>query len=215
MKKIRNLIFDFDGTLADTSDLIVATMQKSVQDLGLPPKSRQEMKATIGVRLEEIPAILWPAIENLGKPFSDIYRKNFEITKDKIPVTLFPGVKATLERLKLENYQMAVATSRSHRSVEMLSEDLGIKDCFRCLIGGDDIKEGKPHPESVLRIMKEMNWKGEETMMVGDMPVDIIMGKNAGVSTCGVAYGNGNSKDLEEAWANFIISRFPDLIKIL
>lgn len=215
MFKIRNIIFDFDGTLADTSKLIVATMQKSIQDYGLPFRSEEQIKATIGVRLEEIPSILWPSFKGIGKPFTAIYRKNFEELKDNIPVLLFPGVKETLSKLKEEGYLMAIATSRSHRSVEELTQQLGIRDYFAYLLGGNDVSKGKPNPESIFKILSEMSWKKEETMMVGDMSVDIQMGKNAVIKTCGVTYGNGKTLELEEAGADNIISVFSNLKNIL
>ena len=77
---IRNLIFDFDGTIADTSKLIVATMQKSIGIAKLPYRNEDQIKATIGYRLEEIPSILWPdlsSIKNFGESVAAIYRKNF------------------------------------------------------------------------------------------------------------------------------------------
>lgn len=215
MDEIKNIIFDFDGTLADTSKLIVATMQKSIQDYGLPFRNEEEIKATIGVRLEEIPSILWPSIKDLGEPFATIYRKNFEELKDKFPVTLFPGVKETLSRLKRADYKMAIATSRSHRSVEELTRQLGVRDCFVFLLGGNDVLEGKPDPESIYKISEEMDWRKDETMMVGDMKVDILMGKNAGIRTCGVSYGNGKALELEETGANYVISEFTRLTNII
>ncbi len=60
MKTIQNLIFDFDGTLADTAPLIMATMQTTIHELQLPPRTDTECRATIGLRLEDVPAELWP-----------------------------------------------------------------------------------------------------------------------------------------------------------
>lgn len=215
MTEFKNIIFDFDGTLADTSKLIVATMQKSIQDSGLPFRNAEQIKATIGVRLEEIPSILWPSFKGLGEPFDAIYRKNFEELKDQIPVTLFPGVKETLSKLKGNGYKMAIATSRSHRSVEELTHQLGIRDYFIYLLGGNDVSEGKPKPESIFKILSEMDWNQNETMMVGDMAVDILMGRNAGIKTCGVTYGNGKALELEEVGADYIITDFSHLIDII
>lgn len=215
MGKVKNIIFDFDGTLADTSKLIVATMQKSIRDYGLPFKNEEQIKSTIGVRLEEIPAILWPSFKNVGEPFAKIYRKNFEELKDKTAIDLFHGVNETLGKLKDEGYQMAVATSRSHKSVEELTKELRIRDCFVYLLGGDDVSEGKPHAESIYKILKERDWNKEETMMIGDMGVDIKMGKNAGIKTCGVTYGNGKVLELEGAGADYVIPCFQDLLTII
>lgn len=214
MKIIKNIIFDFDGTLADTSNLIVATMQKSIKDCSLPFRDENQIKATIGIRLEEIPSILWPSLSGIGDTFASLYRKNFEELKTTIPVTLFPNVKETLLKLKDEGYQLAIATSRSKRSVEELTEQLGIKDYFVTLIGGDDVTEGKPNPESIFKIMSERDWQPNETLMVGDMYVDILMGKNAGIKTCGVTYGNGQRDELCRDGSDFIIGNFIDLLSI-
>lgn len=215
MTQIKNIIFDFDGTLADTSKLIVSTMQKTIQDYGLPYRDDTQIKATIGLRLEEIPSILWPFFKGLGEPFANIYRKNFNELKNEIHVTLFPGVKETLTKLKGLGYPMAIATSRSYRSVVELSLQLGIKDNFEYLLGGDNVSEGKPDAESIYKIISDMDWKKDETMMVGDMAVDILMGRNAGIKTCGVTYGNAKASDLEEAKADYIISDFSKLMDII
>lgn len=212
---IKIFIFDFDGTLADTSQLIVSTMQKTVKDFGLPFRDEDQIKSTIGLRLEEIPGILWPDLKNIGESFVSGYRKNFEEVKNNIPVKLFPGVKETLSNLKVNGYKMAIATSRSHKSVEELTKTFHINEFFDCLVGGDDVSEGKPNPESIFKISDLMDWDIHEIIMVGDMAVDILMGKNAGVKTCGVTYGNGKILELEEAGADFIIPSFHSMPEIL
>ena len=208
---IKNIIFDFDGTLADTSQLIVATMQKTIIELNLPYRNGDQIRSTIGIRLEEIPSRLWPKIENIAKKYADVYRMNFEKLKHEIKVELYPNVKETLESLKKNKINLAIATSRSHKSVEELLKQLDINNYFSYILGGDDVKEGKPNPESILKILKEKNWKEVETLMVGDMDVDILMGKNAGIRTCGVSYGNGTETDLKEAGATLIINDFSEL----
>ena len=215
MAQIRNIIFDFDGTLADTSKLIVATMHKSIKEYGLPSRTEEQIRATIGVRLEEIPSILWPSHKDIGVIFAMVYRKNFEELKKKIQITLFEGVKESLSELYDKGYQMAVATSRSHRSVEDLVKRFGINDAFVYILGGDDVSIGKPNPESIYKIMSERDWNPTNTLMVGDMPVDIKMGKMAGLMTCGVTYGNGEAIELENAGANFMISTFKEIFNIL
>lgn len=212
---MKNIIFDFDGTLADTAPLIVATMQKSIEDMGLPFRNDDQIKATIGLRLEEIPSNLGYEIENIGDTFGSIYRKNFEELKYEIQVRLFEGVKETLTILKEKGYKMAIATSRSQRSVLELTESLGIQEYFDYLLGGDNVLEGKPNPESIFKILKDRNWKIEDTIMIGDMAVDILMGRKAGTKTCGVTYGNGKAAKLKEAGANFIIDSIRALTVIL
>ena len=77
------------------------------------------------------------------------------------------------------------------------------------------MKEAKPTPEPVLKTLADMHFDACETLVVGDMAVDIHMGANAGAKTCGVTWGNGTKDELEEAGATFIIDRIEDLIEIV
>ena len=117
---IRNIIFDFDGTLADTSALILATMKQAVNHIQLSPKTDEEYRSTIGLRLEEVPSKLWPEELDLSEKYAETYRRYFEIIKSEVPITLFPDVKETLEKLRESGIRMGVATSRIHKSLEGL-----------------------------------------------------------------------------------------------
>ena len=77
------------------------------------------------------------------------------------------------------------------------------------------MKEAKPKPEPVLKTLSDMHYDAGETIVVGDMAVDIQMGVNAGTKTCGVTWGNGTRDELENVGANFIIDRIEDLIKFV
>lgn len=212
---IKNVIFDFDGTLADSLELILATNHRTIAELGLPSKTDNEIKACIGLKLEEAPAIFWPGLKDVEQPFVATYRRVFNDLKDRIPVTLFPGVADALSQLKNNGCRLSIATSRSRASANELTEKLGIKDCFDIIIGGDDVENGKPHPEAIYKILTATGAKPEETMMVGDMGVDVAMGKAAGASACGVTWGNGFRKDLEIAGADMIVDSMESLGNIV
>lgn len=213
--EIRNIIFDFDGTLADTTALIVATIKETVRCLNLPERSVEAYKGTIGLRLDDVPSRLWPNKANISESYASTYRKNFEEIKKIVPIELFSGVRETLNDLKKEGLRMAIATSRGHESLTNLLESFGIADYFDILVGGDDVVKGKPHPEPVVKILTERGWLSAETIVVGDMDVDIMMGRAAGTTTCGVTYGNGKEAELSYAGANFIIHHFSELLKVL
>ena len=211
---MKNLIFDFDGTLADTWPLIEAVMMRLIQEMNLPSRTVDEIKTTIGLKLEEAPLILWPDKHDIKDQFVTTYRRIFEEIKDKVDIGLFPGVKETLETLKNSGHRMAIATSRTTQSAEELTRRLGIRDYFDCVLGADKVVNGKPHPETVEKILAEMGWQPGESIMVGDMGVDIKMGRSAGLSTCGVTFGNGKIEDLEAAGADLIIDEFDRLILV-
>lgn len=215
MSNIKNLIFDFDGTLVDTAPLIIKTMQAAIKELELPEKSEEEYRATIDLRLEEIPAVLWPEVPNLSEKYATTYRRIFDDLKRPINVACFPDVVNSLRSLYAAVYRMAIASSRSHKSLEEYVNLFGLSDCFSMLIGGNDVEHGKPAPDPVLAILDAQKWNPEETITIGDAPVDILMGKAAGTLTCGVTYGNSSYGELKAVNPDFIITSFNQLLTIL
>lgn len=140
--KYRNIIFDFDGTLADTAELTVETMHRTNRAMNLPDKSDAECRAMIGYRLEEIPSILWPDIPDLSERYAAVFREIYKSTKEDFKVRVYPGVHDTLTNLKLSGIKMAVASSRSKVSLMELCSELNIIDYFQMVVSGGDVKTG-------------------------------------------------------------------------
>ena len=127
----------------------------------------------------------------------------------------FPQVKETLEVLRNRGISLAIASSRTSESLRDLLDRMGMESLFSCIIGAQDIVHAKPDAEPVLKILDIVGFMADETLVVGDMDVDILMGANAETKTCGVTWGNGTRDDLNEAGADFIIDRIEELIKIV
>ena len=135
----------------------------------------------------------------------------------------FPQVKETLEVLRNRGISLAIASSRTSESLRDLLDRMGMESLFSCVIGAQDIVHAKPDAEPVLKILEILGFMADETLVVGDMAVDILMGANAGTKTCGVTWGNGtrealssaalHRKELKEAGADFIIDRMEELIE--
>ena len=83
---------------------------------------------------------------------------------------------------------------------------------FSCIIGAGEVTNAKPNAEPVLKVLAATGFKAENSLVVGDMDIDILMGMNAGVRTCGVTWGNGTKRDLMDAGADFIINDIEELI---
>ena len=212
---IKLIIFDFDGTLGDTRRNIVTTMQMAIKELQLPKRTEAECASTIGLPLAGCFKTLFPDIqEELIPRCAETYRRIFNENLQKITPEAFPGVVKTLKILKRQGLVLTIASSRSRNSLTELTRDMGIADYISYLIGADDVKEAKPKPEPVLKTLAAMHYTANETLVVGDMAVDILMGANAGAKTCGVTWGNGSREELKEAGADFIIDRMEDLIGI-
>lgn len=213
--KYRNIIFDFDGTLADTAELTVETMHRTNRAMNLPDKSDAECRAMIGYRLEEIPSILWPDMPDLSERYAATFREIYKSTKEDFKVRTYSGVSDTLTRLKRDGIRMAVASSRSKVSLLDLCNELRIADYFQMIVGGGDVNNGKPAPDPVNLVLATQGWDKDETLVVGDMNVDILMGKAAGAATCGVIYGNGSVAELRDVGADYLISDFSELKDLL
>ena len=209
------IIFDFDGTLGDTRRNIITTMQMTSAELHLPNRSEEECTATIGLPLAGCFKTLFPEIQDeFILRCAETYRRLFNENLKTIQPQAFPGVVETLSILHQKGLTLTIASSRSHNSLMELTRNMGIADYISYLLGADDVKEAKPKPEPVLKTLADMHYDAGDTLVVGDMAVDILMGANAGAKTCGVTWGNGTKEELEDAGATFIINRIEELIEI-
>jgi phosphoglycolate phosphatase len=213
---IKLIIFDFDGTLGDTRRNIVTTMQMTIQELGLAARTDNECASKIGLPLDGCFEALYPdESKDTIQLCTDTYRRIFQENLQTMKPQLFPKVKETLQALKKQGLTLTIASSRWHKSLAELTHDLQIAEYISMLVGADDVVKAKPNPEPVLNTLSAMGFKANETLVVGDMNVDILMGKNAGAKTCGVTYGNGTKEELEAAGADYIIDSFDELIETL
>lgn len=202
---IRLVIFDFDGTLGDSQKLITDTMLATIERLNLPMKSREECARTIGLPLKECFSSIIPMTDEQAEECAEVYSEIFNVKNVPGVVKAFPGVVETLERLSSQGILMSIASSRSHRTLAKLVDELDLSKYITYLIAADDVVEKKPAAESVLKTLRHFNIEAHETLVVGDTEFDILMGRNAGTHTCGVTYGNGSKESLEAAKAEWIV----------
>lgn len=213
MKEIKLIILDFDGTLGDTADLIIRTMQATIKELGLPSRTDKECADMIGLRLIEIPHVLFPECGDISELYASTYRRLFHEFNTDGAVTLYPDVMETLMELKRRGKTLTIASSRSHASLAEYIENLGLSDIISYILGADDVKEGKPNPEAIFKTLERFDFDTDEAIMIGDTVFDINMGINAGVKTCGVTYGNGSRESLSDA--DWVIDDFGSLLELI
>lgn len=212
---IRLIILDFDGTLGDTRANIVLTMRRTLERLGYPIPDEATIAATIGVPLEKGFEQMLPGISPADVALcAATYREIFEKNRKQMVPDLFPHVRETLEALKESGMILTVASSRSYGSLKQFLQDMGIAPYISYVLGANSVIHAKPHPEPVLKTMADLGFSADETLVVGDMPVDILMGKGAGARTCAVTYGNASREDLAAAGADLIIDDFSELLTI-
>lgn len=206
------LIFDFDGTLGDTQRNIVLTMQQTMEALGLPVASEAEICATIGLPLEESFCVLFPGqTEEETALCARTYREIFERNRKILVPRLFPHAKEMLSALQEQGCTMTVASSRSSASLKGFLDDMGIAPFFSLVLGADNVSRAKPDPAPVLATLEALGARPEETWVVGDMPVDILMGRRAGAKTCAVTFGNATREALLEAGADYLVDDLSEI----
>lgn len=214
--KPKLIIFDFDGTLGDTRQNIIVTMQRTMQMVGLPVKSDEECASTIGLTLENSFKTMYPDVSaEVAKRCVDAYRKIFMESVEELTPELFPGVSDTLARLDAMGIKMSVASSRQSQSLLLFLERMGISKYFPYVLGSDNVSKHKPDPEPVLKTLRELDYDPSDVIVVGDMPVDVAMAHGADVRAIAVTFGNASREELVEAKADYIIDDFTKILDII
>ncbi len=213
---IKLIIFDFDGTIMDTKKTIIVSKQETLRQMGLAVADEQACADTIGMSAKIGFQKLCP---ELSDDMIDLcmkkYRDIFDGTKKTVPPVLFPNVVKILNTLKEKGIVCTIATSRGRKSLVDFLNEMKIADCFSYLLAAEDTTILKPDPEPVIKTLNDLSFNAENTLVVGDMPFDILMGKNAGVYTCGVTYGVSDKNSLLDAGADWIIDDISDLLKVV
>lgn len=207
---IKNIVFDFDGTIADTNTGIVKTMQAMLDIIGCPQTSPETMTKAIGLPLRECLRNGGNLPEERLDEAMRVYREQFDIIAYK-HVSIFPGVREGLEAFRKEGVCMAIATSRSLRSLKMLLKQFALEDYFSCLATVESVTNHKPAPDTVLYVLDQLSLDASETLVVGDTTFDLIMGQGAGCRTCGVTYGNHDKEMLASANPDLIVDSFLEI----
>ena len=214
--KPKLIIFDFDGTLGDTRQNIIITMQRTMQMVGLPVKSDEECASTIGLTLENSFKTMYPDVgADMAERCVDAYREIFMESVEELTPELFPGVSDTLAKLDAMGIKMSVASSRQSQSLLLFLERMGVLKYFPYVLGSDNVAKHKPDPEPVLKTLRELHYAPSDVIVVGDMPVDVAMAHGADVRAIAVTFGNATREELVEANADYIIDDFKQILEII
>lgn len=211
---IKNILFDFDGTLADTAPGIIATEVATFTKMGLPIPTEAAMRSGIGLPLGESLRTAANLPDELIDEAVTTYRALFPIYEVG-NVSVFPGVHETLEELKARGIRMAIATSRGSNSLGVFLERFDMAKFFEDKVTASDNLPPKPEPDIVLTLLARMGIDKDETLVVGDTTFDIGMGSAAGCRTCAVTWGNHSAERLLTASPTHTIDRIDEILKIL
>ena len=182
------LIFDWDGTLSDSVARIAKCMQMAAREYSLEVPEYAEVAEIVGLGLHEATMRLFPSASHYEASLLQAsYSKHYR-SEDHSPCDFFPGVINTLQELRAEGYQMAVATGKSRAGLDRVLATLGMQDFFHSSRCADET-QSKPHPLMLEELLSEFGLSPQEAVMVGDTEFDMQMAVNATMPRIAVSYG--------------------------
>ena len=206
------VLLDLDGTLMDTFDTILETMNAAMTEAGEPPFRAEELRPLVGihavVQLEMLRGISGAKAERIA----DAYYGHF-VARVERGVQLYPGVRETLAALSTR--PLGTMTTRRAAVARLLLRVAGIDRCFRAIVGGDEVARQKPAPDLPLYAARTIGAAPAECVVVGDSPVDVLAGRAAGMRTIAATYGYGELTALRAAEPDAEIAHFAALPRTL
>jgi phosphoglycolate phosphatase len=186
-RRFELVVFDWDGTLFDSTALIVRCIQSAAADLGAAVPSDRQAAYVIGMGLVEALQTAVPDVPRERYPaLGERYRHHYFRRQHEL--TLFDGTIAMLEALRARGHRLAVATGKSRRGLDAALASAQLHGLFDASRTADETA-GKPHPQMLLELMDELEVAPARTLMVGDTTHDLQLAANAGTACIGVSYG--------------------------
>ena len=194
MQRFELLVFDWDGTLADSTGAIVACLQSAFADLGMPVPAPERARHIIGLGMEDALAFMAPGLPRSDySRLADRYRAHFV----RHSTVLYDGTEAMLAGLLERGHRLAIATGKSRRGLERSLSELGLTRYFsawRCA----DMCASKPAPDMLHELIGEFAVGPDTTLMIGDTTHDLQMAGHADVAAVAICHG-AHSRDALEA----------------
>jgi len=209
------LIFDFDGTLADSIGHIVVTLQGACRAHGAPAPTSIQVKSHMGLSLSEtIQGILPDEFHHLIHPIMQQYEKDFRSQATMKKTYLFDGIQDMLARLATQA-NLAIATGKTRGDLEAVMKNMPeLAKLFSSLHTASD-GPGKPHPAMINAAIKAIGVDRAYTLMVGDATFDMAMARTAKVYAIGVTWGTMAREDLMQAGADIVVDTVAELETVI
>jgi phosphoglycolate phosphatase len=208
-KRYDLIVFDWDGTVMDSTAVIAASIQAACRDLDLPVPSDEDARHVIGMGLGQALRYAVPdASEAMYGPLVERYRYHYLAQDNAIP--LYADARETIAELHGAGYRLAVATGKSRSGLERAMQSSGMVGYFHAMRTAD-MTFSKPHPAMLLEIMDELGATPERALMVGDTTHDLQMALNAGVDALGMTHGAHPADQLRALRPLALLDNFAEL----
>ena len=211
------VVFDLDGTLADTVPVIAHHIAETITSFGTLVRP-EDVVPFIGRPLEVALAGLTelpdddPRIEEIITAYRIRWRSAVDLHGETL---LLPGARSLLRRLREAGLAVGVVTAKTHAIADHLLVSMGIRDLVDVLVGTDEVPHGKPAPDSALLALKLLNVDAADTWYIGDALSDVAMALAAGMRPLGVTTGACSEEQLREAGAELVVSSPEEIAAII
>lgn len=188
-KRYDLIVFDWDGTVMDSTAVIAGSIQAACRDLGLTVPDDETARHVIGLGLSQALRHAVPdAPESMYEPLVARYRHHFLSQDQEQAIPLFDGARETIAELHDAGYWLGVATGKNRAGLDRALESTGLKQYFHATRTADQTFS-KPNPTMLLELMDELAVTAERTLMVGDTTHDVQLAQNANVDVLAVGHG--------------------------
>lgn len=208
MKHYKAICFDFDYTLGDSTDSIVAGFAHAMTMLGHPVPDRETVRKTVGYMLEDAYTIISGDDSPENRAKFRTYFIEVALERQRRETTLFPGAVELLRGLKEAGVRCGIVSSKRGDTIEIIMGRHKVLDCLELVIGSENVTSHKPDPEGLLWAMERLGLEKGEVLFCGDTVIDAETAKNAGCDFAAVLNGTTGAEAFD-AWPHVHIS--PDL----
>jgi len=207
--RFRAVLFDYDGTLADSYAAITASVNHVLQHHGRPILKEDEVRHMVGHGLESLMETILPGIDPHAA--ARLYREHHPSVMGS-HTKIFPGVEEGLKALRASGIKLGICSNKPSYFTKALLKIFHLDQFFEVVYGPDDAGAAKPDPTMVLKALEKLGVPREQALYVGDMEVDIETGRNAGVETWVVPTGSNDEATLQAAKAQRLFPGISDIV---
>jgi phosphoglycolate phosphatase len=208
-KRYDLIVFDWDGTVMDSTAVISDSIQAACRDLGLTVPDDQTARHVIGLGLDQALRYAVPDMPEALRPDLVARYKHHFLAQDAA-IPLFEGAKETIVELHVAGYWLGVATGKSHAGLSRAMESCGMGNYFHATRTADRTLS-KPNPTMLFELMDELGVNAAGTLMVGDTTHDLQMAQNANVDVVAIGHGAHPPEQLQELNPLALVKNFAEL----
>ncbi|MDP2300868.1 MAG: HAD family hydrolase [Ignavibacteria bacterium] len=207
MKKFKGIIFDIDGTLTSTNELIFASFNHITEKYMNKTMTPKEIISLFGPTEDQI--IEGWFNENHQEVKDDYYSYYSDNMLDS--ADLYPGIRELLTFLKSKNVKLSIYTGKGRSAALITLEKLNIDHIFDMIVTGSDVKDHKPSPEGINVFLEKFNLSPDEVLMIGDAPADVIAARRAGVKIASVVWDSYAKEEVLSLGSDYLFESVEEL----